>query len=42
MKNKYFLSLFVTICIICLVGLYFIDVPAPSTTVTEEYSLSLK
>tara|TARA_B100000989_G_scaffold269143_1_gene224359 strand:- start:2995 stop:3123 length:129 start_codon:yes stop_codon:yes gene_type:complete len=42
MKNKYFLSLFITICIICIVGLYLIDIPAPSAIVFEEYNLKLK
>jgi len=42
MKNKYFLYLFVTITFVFALGLYFLDIPAPSIVVSEKYSLILK
>ena len=42
MKNRY-IALFLLILIgFSFVGLYFIDIPAPSTVITEEYNLEIK
>lgn len=42
MKNKYFLYFSLMIFLIFSIGLYFIDIPAPSTTVIEKYTINLK
>ena len=42
MKNRYIIYFFVILTISILITLYMIDIPSPSATVTEKYSLNLK
>ena len=42
MKKNYLLIFILVIVLLGIVGLLSIDIPAPSTTVTENYELEVK
>jgi len=42
MKNKFFLFIILLMLLISLTALYFVDIPAPSTIVIEDYKMDLK
>ena len=42
MKNKYIIYFFAILIIIVLVTLYMIEIPSPSATITEKYTLDIK
>ena len=42
MKNKYFLFIILFMLFICFITLYFVDIPVPSTVVSENYKMDLK
>jgi len=41
MKNSYIALFLLILIIISFLGLYFIDIPSPSTTVSEEHNLEI-
>ncbi len=42
MKNSYIIYFFVILTMIIFISLYMIDIPSPSTIITEKYSLNLR
>ena len=42
MKNKYIIYIFAILTIIVFGSLYMIEIPSPSTIITEKYNLNLK
>tara|TARA_A100000164_G_scaffold321809_1_gene304665 strand:+ start:279 stop:407 length:129 start_codon:yes stop_codon:yes gene_type:complete len=42
MKNNYIIYIFAILTIIVLGALYFIEIPSPSSIITEKYTLNLK
>ena len=42
MSNKYIIYIFVILTIFVFATLYMIEIPSPSTIITEKYSLKLK
>jgi len=42
MKNRYIIYIFAALTIIVFIGLYMIEIPSPSTIVTEKITLNLK
>ncbi len=42
MKNKYIIYFFIILTIIVFVALYMIEIPSPSTIITEKYNLDNK
>ena len=42
MKNRYTIYIFAILTIIVFIALYMIEIPSPSTIITEKYTLDLK
>ena len=42
MKNRYIIYFFVILTIIVFTALYMIDIPSPSSTIVEKYTLDIK
>ncbi len=42
MKNRYITYFFIILTIIVFVTLYLIEIPTPSSIITEKYNLELK
>ncbi len=42
MKNRYIIYIFVILTITVFISLYSIEIPSPSTIITEKYNLNLK
>ncbi len=42
MKNRYIIYFFVILTIIVFITLFMIEIPSPSTIITEKYNLNIK
>ena len=42
MNNNYIIYFFVILTIIVFITLYMVEIPSPSSVITEKYTLSLK